>query len=68
MTTIYIVRKDKNISRMNSKKGNILVTDDPDRAKRVRDRQRESYHTFIEVWDMHAEEPKYVTRKHPDNL
>lgn len=62
MSEIYVVTTDEP-----GREGNICVTDDPDRAKRVQE-EYVNYFTFIEVWDMHAEEPKYVTQEHPDKL
>lgn len=72
--SIYVVTKDMDGM---GREENICVTDDPDRAKRVCDEEyeeddaaigKQKYHTFIEVWSMHAEEPKYTTREHPDTL
>jgi len=67
MTTIYVVTK--RVVREDIE--NICVTDDPDRAKKVRDEnsnEERHVYCFIQVWDLHAEEPKYVTREHPGEL
>lgn len=74
MSEIYVVTK--NMDSM-GREENILVTDDPDRAKKVCDEEYEEedaaigtrrYETFIEVWELGAEEPKCVTRSHPCDL
>jgi hypothetical protein len=73
---IYIVTQDVDAT---GKEKNICVTDDPDEAKRVCDEEYYEeerggigrpmkYHTFIQVWELGAEEPEFVTRSHPEEL